>query len=26
MHFSRTIQDSDRKGPDFCGQCQARIA
>lgn len=26
MHFSRTIQDSDRKGPDFCGQCQTRIA
>ncbi len=25
MHFSRTIQDSDRKGPDFCPRCRAQI-
>lgn len=26
MNFSRTIQDSDRKGPDFCQRCQTLIA
>lgn len=25
MHFSRTISDTDRKGPDFCPLCQFRI-
>jgi predicted Zn-dependent protease len=25
MNFSRTIQDSDRKGPDFCDRCQAIV-
>jgi archaemetzincin len=25
MNFSRTIEDSDRKGPDFCPQCQTRL-
>lgn len=24
MHFSRTIEDTDRKGPDFCQLCQDR--
>ena len=26
MHFSETIEDTDRKGPDFCARCTARPA
>ena len=25
MHFSTSIQDTDRKGPGFCGPCTGRI-
>jgi archaemetzincin len=25
MHFSETIADSDRKGPDFCPRCRKRL-
>lgn len=25
MHFSRDIHDSDRKGPDFCQNCESRL-
>lgn len=25
MHFSETIADSDRKGPDFCPRCRRRL-
>jgi archaemetzincin len=25
MHFSNTIEDTDRKGPGFCRRCEARL-